>query len=139
MFPAWSINFMMTRAEAIEMFQLPNPGENVVFNRLRQRHIMRRENKFHIKFNQDAIPAGKIQRNQSGAVFPLLRRPWSSPSAASSAMEAAIPAKKYHALKISCRNGNRSIFPNRSAFICRITLARFVRRISGSVYSGRAS
>ncbi len=36
------------------------------------------------------------------------------------------------------RNGNSSMSPKPSASICRITDASEVRRISGSVYSGRA-
>ena len=36
------------------------------------------------------------------------------------------------------RNGNRSISPSRSAVICRMTDARLVRRISGSVNAGRS-
>jgi len=45
--------------KAIEVFELPNPGENVIFNRLGQRHIMRRKNKFHINYIKDALPVGK--------------------------------------------------------------------------------
>ncbi len=36
-----------------------------------------------------------------------------------------------------CRNGNAAMSPRPSDTICRITAARFVRRISGSVNSGR--
>ena len=36
-------------------------------------------------------------------------------------------------------NGNAAMSPSPSAVICRITDARLVRRISGSVYSGRAA
>ena len=36
-------------------------------------------------------------------------------------------------------NGNDSMAPRSSAVICRMTEARLVRRISGSVNSGRAS
>ncbi len=36
-------------------------------------------------------------------------------------------------------NGNAATSPSPSALICRMTLARLVRRISGSVNSGRCS
>ena len=36
-----------------------------------------------------------------------------------------------------CTNGKSRISPRRNADICKITAAKFVRSISGSVYSGR--
>ena len=36
-----------------------------------------------------------------------------------------------------CRNGKLAMSPKPSEIICRMTAARFVRRISGSVNSGR--
>ena len=38
-----------------------------------------------------------------------------------------------------CRNGNSAMSPSFSEIICRMTAARLVRRISGSVYAGRRS
>ena len=38
-----------------------------------------------------------------------------------------------------CRNGKSWMSPSPSEIICRMTAARFVRRISGSVYSGLRS
>ena len=73
------------------------------------------------------IPAGS---NASGDPWPRSRAP--------SSVSSAIPSRTERASGGS-RNGNEPTSPNPIAVICRITEARLVRRISGSVNSGRAA
>ena len=62
----------------------------------------------------------------------------SPPAMAPSSLSSATPSRTARESG-ACRKGNFWISPRPSASIARMTLARWVRRISGSVNSGRAS